>query len=124
MQQAFTPPRVAAMEPHTMEITRKLIDDIVSRGTGCDFLHDFALPLPSTVMSGLLGVDPSMTETFARWADSMMSIDTAIAIKDDAARQQRYEEMGRDAKDMEAYLKEIIQERYAHPAQDLATYLI
>ncbi|MCU1548698.1 MAG: cytochrome, partial [Arthrobacter sp.] len=124
MQQAFTPARVAAMEPHTREITRKLIDDIMSRGTGCDFLHEFALPLPSTVMSGLLGVDPSMTETFARWAASMMSIDTAIAIKDDTARQKRYEEMARDAKDMEAYLKERIEERRIAPQQDLITYLI
>ena len=64
MQQAFTPQRVAAMEPHTQEITRKLIDDIMTRGNECDFLHQFALPLPSTVMSGLLGVDSSMTETF------------------------------------------------------------
>jgi len=46
MQQAFTPPRVAAMEPHTMEITRKLIDDIVSRGTGCDFSMTSRCPCP------------------------------------------------------------------------------
>src|SRR6516164_5695885 len=30
MQQAFTPPRVAAMEPHTREITHKLIDVIMA----------------------------------------------------------------------------------------------
>ena len=46
MQQAFTPERVAAMEPHTREITRKLIDDILAKGAECDFLHGFALPLP------------------------------------------------------------------------------
>jgi cytochrome P450 len=76
MQQAFTPQRVAAMEPHTQEITRKLIDDIMAAGNECDFLHRFALPLPSTVMSGLLGVDSSMMETFARWAGSMMGANT------------------------------------------------
>jgi cytochrome P450 len=82
MQQAFTPERVAAMEPHTREITRKLIDDILAKGTECEFVHQFALPLPSTVMSGLLGVDASMMETFARWASSMMGGSTAHAIKD------------------------------------------
>src|SRR5262249_13546045 len=96
MQQGFTPARVAAMEPHTRDITRKLIDDIMAGGTECDFLHQFTLPLPSTVMSGLLGVDASMVATFARWASSMMGGNTAHAIKDEAARQKRYAEIVRD----------------------------
>ena len=75
-------------------------------------------------MSGLLGVDASMVETFSRWANSMMGGNTAHAIKDDAARQKRYEEIARDAKDMEAFLKEKIEERRKSPGQDLITYLI
>jgi vanillate O-demethylase ferredoxin subunit len=124
MQQAFTPQRVSAMEPHTRDITRKLIDDIMAVGTECEFLHQFALPLPSTVMSGLLGVDASMMETFARWANSMMGANTAHAIKDEAARQTRYQEIACDAKDMEAFLTERIEERRKSPQQDLITYLI
>ena len=124
MQQAFTPERVAAMEPHTREITRKLIDDILAHGNECEFLHQFTLPLPSTVMSGLLGVDASMMETFARWANSMMGGNTAHAIKDEAERQKRYEELARDAKDMEAFLKERMEEHRKSPQQDLITYLL
>ena len=124
MQQAFTPERVAAMEPHTREVTRKLINDILARGNECEFVHQFALSLPSTVMSVLLGVDASMMETFARWANSMMGANTAHAIKDEAARQKRYEELARDAKDMEAFLKERMEERRKSPQQDLITYLI
>jgi cytochrome P450 len=86
MQQAFTPQRVAAMEGHIQDIVRKLIDDIMAGGNECDFLRQFAHPLPSTVMSGLLGVDSSMMHTFARWAYSMMGATTAHAIKDEAAR--------------------------------------
>src|SRR5215813_8326858 len=121
MQQAFTPERVAAMESHTRDITRKLIDDIMAGGTECDFLHQFTLPLPSTVMSGLLGVDASMVATFARWASSMMGGNTAHAIKDEAARQKRYAEIVRDAKDMEAYLLERIAEHRKSPQHDLMT---
>ena len=124
MQQAFMPERVAAMEPHTREITRKLIDDILSHGNECEFVHQFALPLPSTVMSGLLGVDASMTETFARWATSMTGAKTAHAIEDPVARQKRYDELARDAKDMEAFLKERIEERRKSPQHDLITYLL
>ena len=75
-------------------------------------------------MSGLLGVDASMMETFARWANSMMGANTAHAIKDEAARQKRYQELARDAKDMEAFLKERMEERRKSPQQDLITYLI
>src|SRR5215813_3859476 len=125
MQQAFTPARVAAMEPHTRDLTRKLIDDIMAGGATCEFLHQFTLPLPSTVMSGLLGVDPSMRETFARWAGSMLlGPVTAHAIKDEAARQKRYQEIVRDAKDMEAYLLERLEEHRKSPQQDLMTYLL
>ena len=124
MHQAFTPDRVSAMESHTRDITRTLIDGIMAGGSECDFLYQFALPLPSTVMSGLLGVDSSMMETFARWANAMMGANTAHAIQDEAARQQRYQEIARDAKDMEAFLSDRIDERRKSPQQDLITYLI
>ncbi len=124
MQQAFTPQRVAAMEGHTRDIARKLIEDILAQGNECEFMHQFALPLPSTVMSGLLGVDPSMAETFKRWADSMMGGSTAHAIKDEAARQARYKELATDAIDMDAYLKTILEERKKSPQHDLTSYLI
>src|SRR5262249_61322769 len=98
MQRAFPPARVAAMEPHTRDLTRKLIADIMAGGATCEFLHQFTLPLPSTVMSGLLGVDPSMRETFARWAGSiLLGPVTAHAIKDESARHNRYQEIVRHA---------------------------
>jgi cytochrome P450/ferredoxin-NADP reductase len=124
MQQAFTPPRIAAMESHTREIARKLVDGIIAQGNECEFVHQFALPLPSLVMSSLLGVDPTMTETFKRWADSMMGGSTAHAIKDETARQARYKEIATDAIDMEAYLKEIVTQRKQSPQHDLTSYLI
>src|ERR1700704_4392690 len=39
VQQAFTPERVTAMEPHTREIVRRLLDQIMSRGDHCEFHH-------------------------------------------------------------------------------------
>jgi len=82
----------------------------------------FAASLDSDV--GPFGIDASMTETFARWAKSMMGGNTAHAIKDEAARLKRYEEIARDAKDMEAFLKERMEERRKSPERDLVTYLL
>src|SRR5215471_13921693 len=88
--QAFTPQRVAAMEPHTRELVRGLLDDIMKRGDQCEFQHEFALPLPSHVMSGLLGVDPSMMDTFQRWANSVFAgPPLAWQIKDEVERNKR-----------------------------------
>jgi cytochrome P450 len=54
----------------------------------------------------------------------MMGANTAHAIKDESARQKRYQEIACDAKDMEAFLSERIEERRKSPQQDLITYLI
>jgi cytochrome P450 len=123
--QAFTPQRVAAMEPHTRELVRNLIGDIMAHGDQCEFLHAFALPLPSHVMSGLLGVDPSMMDTFQHWADSVFAgPPLAWQIKDTTQRDKRLAEIAQDARDMEAYLKDLIDRVRKTPAQTVTSYMV
>ena len=123
--QAFTPQRVAAMEPHTRELVRGLLDDIMKRGDQCEFQHDFALPLPSHVMSGLLGVDPSMMDTFQRWANSVFAgPPLAWQIKDKAERDKRLAEIAQDARDMEAYLRDLVEQVRTTPTQTLTSYVV
>src|SRR6185369_2562303 len=124
VQQAFTPERVAAMEPHILGVARRMIDQIMARGNECDFVSDFTLPFPSTVLSELLGIDPSMVETFKRWAESTLGQNTAHEIRDEAERQQRFAEIARDAKEFEAYIKLQIEERQRTPGQDMITHLV
>jgi hypothetical protein len=54
----------------------------------------------------------------------MMGANSAHAINDEAAQQKRYQEIARDAKDMEAFLSERMEERRKSPQHDLITYLI
>src|SRR5262245_28138166 len=125
VQQAFTAQRVAAMEPHTREIVRGLLDRIMARGDGCELHHDFALPLPSYVMSGLLGVDESMMDTFNHWAMSVFhGPGPAWLIPDKAARDRRLAEIARDARDMEAFLKERVEAVRKAPGHDLISYVV
>ncbi|MBC7962767.1 MAG: cytochrome P450 [Steroidobacteraceae bacterium] len=124
VQQAFTPERVKSMEPHILGVARRMIDQIMARGDRCDFVRDFTLPFPSTVLSELLGIDPSMVETFKRWAESTLGQNTAHEIIDEAARQQRFAEIARDAKEFEAYIKVQIEERRRSPGQDMITHLV
>jgi cytochrome P450 len=54
---AFLPNRVRALRDHIQDITTRLIDGIVARGTGqMDLLADFAEPLPAIVTAEMLGV--------------------------------------------------------------------
>jgi cytochrome P450/ferredoxin-NADP reductase len=124
VQQAFTPERVAAMEPHVLGVARRMIDQIMARGDRCDFVRDFTLPFPSTVLSELLGVDPSMVETFKRWAESTLGQNTAHEIQDEAERLRRFAEIARDVKEFEAYVKVQIEERRRSPGQDMITHLV
>jgi cytochrome P450/ferredoxin-NADP reductase len=124
VQQAFTPERVTAMEPHILGVARRMIDQIMARGNQCDFVKDFSLPFPSTVLSELLGIDPSMVETFKRWAESTLGQTTAHEIRDEATRQRRFAEIARDAKEFEAYIKVQIEERRRSPGQDMITHLV
>jgi cytochrome P450/ferredoxin-NADP reductase len=125
VQQAFTPQRVAAMEPHARELVRGLLDAIMARGDRCEFVHDFALPLPSHVMSGLLGVDPSMMDTFQHWANSVFAgPPLAWQIQDPVARDKRLAEIARDAHDMEDYLKARVDEARKAPKQNLVSYVV
>src|SRR5262249_20382561 len=51
------PARVRVLNDHIRAIARRLIDDIIARGTGTmDLLADFAEPLPAIVTAEMLGV--------------------------------------------------------------------
>ena len=71
ISRAFTPRRIAALEPSIRAVTRSLIDRWIDDGH-CDFVSDFAAPLPAIVIADLLGVDREDREEFRRWSDLLI----------------------------------------------------
>jgi cytochrome P450 len=66
---AFMPFRVRRLREHIQEITDKLIDDIIARGTGrMDLLADFAEPLPAIVTAEMLGVPVEDHQQLKDWS--------------------------------------------------------
>ena len=61
---AFTPRRIAALEPTIRALAVEYIDRIVEAGA-CDFIRDFAALLPIEIISTLIGV-PSSDRTMVR----------------------------------------------------------
>ncbi|GAA2008162.1 cytochrome P450 [Catenulispora subtropica] len=78
VQQAFTPRRVAALEPWIRRIARDLIAGFPVNGE-VDLIGSFAAPLPITVIAELLGIEPEERADFRRWADLYLHSDETQA---------------------------------------------
>jgi cytochrome P450 len=68
---AFTPRRIAAMEPRVREIAKRSLDAIDPSGI-IDFVEDVAIPLPMYVIAEMLGVSADRYDDFHRWSDAMI----------------------------------------------------
>jgi cytochrome P450 len=68
---AFTPRRVDQMRERTAITSTKLLDQLAHRKQ-IDLIADYALPLPVTVISDLLGVPTQDQAKFARWSGALI----------------------------------------------------
>ena len=68
---AFTPRRIAALEPRVREIAKRSLDAI-DPGRPIDFVEQVAIPMPMYVIAELLGVSSDDYDDFRRWSDAMI----------------------------------------------------
>ncbi|MFE7777918.1 cytochrome P450 [Streptomyces sp. NPDC057445] len=120
VSQAFTPRRMAALEPRIEEITRQLLAGLGDR-TEIDAVTDLAYPLPVTVIAELLGVPAADQDLFREWVDVILNNEGMEYpnLPDDFA-----ETMGPAIKEWAEYLYGKIAEKRAEPADDLMSGLI
>ncbi|WP_433519200.1 cytochrome P450 [Nonomuraea sp. CA-143628] len=109
---AFTVKRVEAMRPATQEIADDLIDRLLAGPKPADLVEGFALPLPSLVISNLLGVPYDDHDFFQ--ANSRTIIN----------RNSTPEERGGAQRRLAEYLDGLIGEKLAKPADDLLSGLV
>ncbi|MDT7839751.1 cytochrome P450 family protein [Streptomyces justiciae] len=67
----FTPQRIAGLRPRIEEIAEELIAVLPRRGTA-DLVARYALPLPVTVISDLLGVPAEERTAFHAWSNELV----------------------------------------------------
>jgi cytochrome P450 PksS len=73
VQKAFTPRLVEQMRPRIEQLTEDLLSALKSRKQ-IDLIHDYALPLPTTVIAQMLGVPVKDRHRFHRWSQSLFQI--------------------------------------------------
>ncbi|MEV5145245.1 cytochrome P450 [Streptomyces sp. NPDC052727] len=114
VSKAFTARRVAELRPRIQEITDRLLDAVVPAGRA-ELVADFALPLPVTVISELLGVPVDDRYDFQRWTDAMLV--RGEKMPDPVVVNEAWHQM-------RAYVTKHIESKRARPGDDLLSALI
>lgn len=73
VHKAFTPGLVEQMRSRTQAIADELLDRVMSTGE-MDLIGDFALPLPMTIITEILGVPAKDHGKFHKWSKAVVSL--------------------------------------------------
>jgi cytochrome P450 len=112
VNRAFTQSVVGRMEPFARDVASRLVDMLFQSET-VDFLSQFALSMPASLMALLLGVDPSMQKQFKRWSDDLSG--AVLVAPDDLVRQA---EVRQTMGDVEHYVLSLLEQRRSKPGMD------
>ena len=116
VNRGFTPRRIAALEPRIREIARAALDGLKGQCEP-DLVASFFVPLPVTVISEMLGIEPERSADFKHWSDTLVSGVTGSAAGG-------VEQIIRAFGEMTAYVTGVAEERRARPREDLISTLV
>ncbi|WNG56628.1 cytochrome P450 [Archangium gephyra] len=118
IQRAFTPTSLNRLEPLLRKTSEQLVQDMMPRRS-VDIVTDFSLPIPATAICTLLGLDISRRMQFKRWGD-VLATASSLPPGDLAG----HEEVRTTVRDMEAYLRGVIEQRRRDLSDDLISTLL
>ena len=108
---------VEALKPRIQAVTDMLIDRFIDRGE-CEFMKEFAIILPSLIISEHIGFDPANIDNFLRWAVTISRI-TNHVLSAEELRDCAEVEL-----EMQHYLHAAMEERKREPKDDLLSRLV
>ena len=111
---AFAPRVIAAWQPHIERIANRLIDAVAHTGQ-IDLIRDYALPLPLTVITDMLGIPAADHPRFHRWSTNIIN---SGVISGSATY------LNRDILRLGLYLRGHIRRRRTTPSDDLLSQLM
>jgi pimeloyl-[acyl-carrier protein] synthase len=114
VSKAFAPRIIDALRPRIQSVADALLDAALPAGT-MDVMRDFALPLPVTIITELLGLPPPDVPMLRGWSTDVatffgMMRGVKKAMASDAA--------------LRAYLRNVIEQRRSRPGPDLLSALL
>ncbi|NYF57930.1 cytochrome P450 [Micromonospora purpureochromogenes] len=116
VSKAFSPRMIEGLRPFMRDTATSLTAAIAERGE-CEFMADFADPMPVRVMCALLGVPPTDYELFRRWS-------TDVGLVYSFTLPQLRTRVEEAVVGLRAYVDSLIEQRRAEPRDDLLSALI
>ena len=113
VHKAFSPRLIEQMRSRIESLTEELLDAVAQKGE-MDLVHDFALPLPMTLITEILGVPARDRDKFHRWSNAIVSVN-------------QFDSNWRVLPTIWMfirYLRRFFKERRANPKEDLTSALI
>jgi len=117
VNKAFSPRRVAAMEPKIRELANLLVDGFIGDGR-VELVGQFAVGLPLTVIADSLGVPREDLDKFKRWSDD------SVAPLGGMISHERQIECARSLVEFQHYFAARLEERRLAARDDLLTDLV
>lgn len=115
---AFSPKLMADLNVKIEKIAKELLDQVSGQGR-MDLIADFAFPLPVTVISELLGVDPADRAMFRKWSNAI----TAIVVRPKLGLKDLLR-ANSSVIEMRKYFDDLFRKRRAEPREDLVSHLV
>ncbi|RLK58317.1 cytochrome P450 [Actinokineospora cianjurensis] len=108
----FTVRRMRQLEPRITQIVTEHLDALIAAGPSADLVPAFALPLPSLVISELLGVDYADRGTFQQRTAKLLNLDTPL------------DEVVEQAEALREFMRALVAAKRATPTDDLLSGLV
>ncbi len=113
VNRAFTPRRVAELEPAVRDFVREGVGRIAEAGTA-DFVAEVAGTLPGFVVATFLGVPRSDMAVFSGWSSAIVQANAAGSVMGAAEA----------LRDLYGYFAELAEWRRGHPGDDVVSTLV
>ena len=114
VNQAFTPRRIEQMTPRIQAIADTLLDAVASQRK-MDLIADFALPLPTIIITDMLGIPDADREVVQDWSQAIIA---------PGRHGLNYKERRKKVRAFVDYLQDLFAERQRQPQDDLTTDLV
>ena len=115
---AFTPNRVESLRPQILEMTTDLLDAAQGAGGFIDFIHDFAVPLPVTVIAQMLGVPVADRDRLRAWSVAFGKLISGRTLSSVESLEAQHGILA-----FIQYFRELIEQRRQHPESDMLSDL-
>jgi cytochrome P450 len=124
ISRAFTPKSIAALEPRIRDLSRKLLDNILTRDV-VDIATEYSVPLPMTVIAEMIGIPSADWQRFREWSDIILKLSYSMRGMEGQEESDKSVAGFRTVSvEMNDYLTKMIADRRATPRDDLLTRLV